>query len=78
MNYKLNVQDGKVDYLMMAGKDVVKATTTEERARWAMGAKGVKYECIGGHPEYAIHCGELFFASVPVKSRKRTKDEVRG
>ena len=29
MNYKLNVQDGKVDYLMMAGKDVVKATTTE-------------------------------------------------
>ena len=51
MNYKLNVQDGKVDYLMMAGKDVVKATTTDERAQWEMNAKGVKYECIGGHPE---------------------------
>lgn len=76
MNYKLNVQDGKVDYLMMAGKDIVRATTTEERAQCAMGAKGVEYECIGGHPEYAIHAGEFFFASVPVKPRKRKKDEV--
>ena len=76
MNYKLNVQNGKVDYLMMASKDVVKATTTEERAQWAMEAKGVKYECIVGHPEYAIHAGEFYFASVPVKPRKRKKDEV--
>jgi hypothetical protein len=76
MNYKLNVQNGNVDYLMMAGKDVVKANTTEERAQWAMEAKGVKYECIGGHPEYAIHAGEFYFASVPVKPRKRKKDEV--
>lgn len=43
-----------------------------------MEAKGVKYECIGGHPEYAIHAGEFFFASVPVKPRKRKKDEVCG
>ena len=76
MNYKLNVQNGNVDYLMMAGKDIVKATTTEERAQWAMEAKGVTYECIGGHPEYAIHAGEFYFASVPVKPRKRKKDEV--
>ncbi len=76
MNYKLNVQDGKGEYLMMAGKDIVRAETTEERARWAMSAKGVKYECIGGHPEYAIHCGEFYFASVvePKPQRKRGKD----
>lgn len=78
MNYKMNVQDGKVDYLMMAGKDVVKATTTEELAKLAMEQKGVKYECIGGHPEYAIHAGEFFFASIAEtpKPRKRKKDEV--
>ena len=40
MNYKLNVQNGKVDYRMMAGKDVVKATTTEERAQWGDGGQG--------------------------------------
>lgn len=77
MNYKLNVQNGKVDYLMIAEKDIVKATTTEERAKWAIEAKGVKYECIGGYPEYAIRVGEFYFASIPVKPRKhRIKDEV--
>ena len=78
MNYRLNVKDGKVEYLMMAGKDVVLAETTEERARWAMEAKGVKYECIGGHPEYAIHAGEFYFASVaePTKKKRRIKDVV--
>lgn len=78
MNYILNVKDGKVEYLMMAGKDVVLAETTEERAHWAMEAKGVKYECIGGHPEYAIHAGEFYFASVaePPKKKRRIKDIV--
>jgi hypothetical protein len=80
MNYKLNVQDRKVDYLMMAGKDIVRATTTEERAKWAMEQKGVKYECIGEHPEYAIHCGEFYFASIAEpekpKKKRRTKDKV--
>lgn len=74
--YKLNVHNGKVDYLMMAGKDIVKSTTTEERAQWIIEAKGVTYECIGGHPEYAIHAGEFYFSSVPVKPRKRKKDAV--
>ena len=38
----------------------------------------MKYECIGGHPEYAIRAGEFFFASVPVKpqKRRRAKDVV--
>lgn len=61
-------------------KDVVKATTTEERAQWAMEQNGVKYECIGGHPEYAIHCGDFYFASVAEpekpKKKRRTKDKV--
>ena len=74
--FHLKEQNGQVNYIMMAGKDVVKATTTEERAKWAMEQKGVKYECICGHPEYAIHAGEFFFASVPVKPKKRKKDEV--
>lgn len=78
MEYRLNVKDGMVEYLMMAGESIVRASMSEERARWAMERNGVEVECIGGHPEYAIHAGAFFFDAVPVKRRKRKKDAVCG
>lgn len=61
-NYNLNVQNGKIEYLMKSGKDVVKAETTEQNAEWIIKNKGVKNESIEGFPDYPIFAGEFYFA----------------
>ena len=76
--YKLIVENGKVEYLMRAGKDIVKGKTAQESAEWTMKNKPVSFESIDGFPEYCIHAGDFYFRAEqePKKSRKhRTKEE---
>ena len=79
MTYKLNVQNGQVEYLTIVGGTLVRHATTEDRAQWAVENKRVTYECIEGHPDFMIHAGDFYFASIEVKAKprkRRTKDIV--
>lgn len=77
MKYTPKVIDGKVSYLMKAGKDIVKAETTEQNALWMMQNKPTDNDCLEGFPEYCIHAGDFYFLAEPQKpSRRRKKDAV--
>lgn len=71
--YRLIVENGKVEYLMRAGNDIVKGKTAQESAEWTMRNKSVSFDCIEEFPEYCIHAGDFYFRAEqePKKSRKR-------
>ena len=80
MNYKLNEQNGNVNYLMIAGNDIVLHHTNLHTAKWACGHNEPKNEYIPGHPEYCIHAGAFYFEGKwkTEKPKKRVKDAVCG
>ena len=76
MNYKLNEQNGEVEYLMMAGNDIVRHKTNINAARWACEHYAPKSELLAKDmPEYCVHSGEFYFSGKWTKKR-RVKDEV--
>lgn len=79
MNYKLNDQNGDVNYLMMAGNDIVLYHTTVEAATWVCENNAVKNETLcNEYPSYCIHANQFYFDGnwEKPKSKKRIKDEV--
>lgn len=76
-DYNLVSENGRVKYLMRAGKSIVQHETSVETAVWMIENKPTTFECLAGHPEYAIHSGEFFIhgGQKPQKKR-RTKDVV--
>ena len=79
MNFKLNEQNGNVNYLMMAGNDIVLHHTTIETATWACENNEVKNETLcKEHPDYCIHAGQFYFEGKweKQKPKKRIKDAV--
>lgn len=72
-SYKLDVQDGKVQYLMRSGKDIVLAETTKENVHWMMQNKPIFDECIEGHADYFIHSGDYYFKGIRQQQKKRRK-----
>lgn len=77
MNYKLNEQNGNVNYLMMAGNDIVLHHTPVGTAVWACENNKVKNETLcKEYPSYCIHAGQFYFDGKWQKPRKRMKDVV--
>lgn len=75
--FHLKEQNGQVNYIMMAGKDIVQHHTPLSTATWACEHRLPTQEAIAGHPEYCIHSGEFFFEGTwDAPKRKRKKDEV--
>lgn len=61
---------------MKAGKDIVKATTTEENAYWMMKNKPLSDEIIDGYPEFFVHAGEFYFKGIRQQKKRRKKGVV--
>lgn len=88
--FELNVKNGKVEYLMKSGKDVVKSETTEQNADWIIKNRGVEKDEIEGFPEYPVYSGGFYFAGkwkeeknifddgVKKPRKRRVKDSVLG
>lgn len=69
-------QNGQVNYIMMAGKDIVQHHIPLSTATLTCERRPPTQEAIAGHPEYCIHSGAFFFEETWDKPRKRKKDEV--
>ena len=81
MNYKLKETNGNVNYLMMAGNDIVLHHTTIETAKWMCENRTPTNETLcKEHPDYCIHAGAFYFDGKWEKPRqkKRVKDAVCG
>lgn len=60
--FELNIKDGRVEYLMKAGKDVVRSSTKQETAEWMVQNREVSREIISGFLDFPIHVGEFYLA----------------
>lgn len=61
--YRLNVKNGKVEYLVMSGNAPVQKETTKENAEWIIREKGgATNEQIKGLPEFPVFAGGYYFA----------------
>ena len=74
--FHLKEQNGQVNYIMMAGKDIVQHHTPLSTATWACEHRPPAQEAIAGHPEYCIHSGAFFFEGTWDRQKRRKKDEV--
>ena len=76
MNYNVEVNDGRVEYLMRSGKDVVRSTTSEQTAMWMLKNGKVSNMYIDGFEEFPIHVGEFYFkGTFEVKAEPKGKRE---
>lgn len=85
MNYKLKETNGNVNYLIMAGKDIVLHHINLSAAIWTCEHNEVKNETLcDEHPTFCVHAGSFYFEGEwellkekPQKAQKRrTKDRV--
>ena len=75
--FHLKEQNGQVNYIMMAGKDIVRHHIPLSTATLTCEHRPPTQEAIAGHPEYCIHSGAFFFEGTWDRpKRKRKKDEV--
>lgn len=72
-NYMLNIVDGKVPYLMRAGKDMVSARANKETVEWLL-AKG-KIKKSTEFEGYPICVDDIWFISGEWEEEKQHKED---
>ena len=76
MGYNLKHQNGIVNYLMMAGADIVLAQMSVDMADGVCKQNAPNDECIPGHPGYCVHAGCIYFDGAWEKPK--AKKPVKG
>ena len=61
MSYKVEVNNGRVEYIMRSGKDIVRSSTPEQTAVWMLNNGKVSEHTIDGFPEFPVHVGDFYF-----------------